>query len=418
MGELVLPEMVRIGQTINAPVVDDVAAEVREQMKLVSPTNIRGKRIAITAGSRGIRDIGIVLQTLVQELQREGAQPFLVPAMGSHGGATAEGQLEVLESLGITKGSIGAPIMSSMEVIQVGTTDNGVPVYTDRNAVNADGIVVVNRIKAHTEFCGEIESGLFKMMVIGLGKHRGATVAHGQALRRGYAKVFKEVGDVILRNVPILFGLGIVENCYDQTAELRGVMPEAFYDNEKELLAKAKELMMRIPFKKVDVLIVDTMGKAISGSGIDTNVVGRIMVYGQEEYTEPDIVRIVVLDLTEDSHGNATGIGIADFTTARLREKIDWTPTSINCITACAPEKGRLPMTLDTDREAVTTSLKTIGLEDIGQSRIVHIKNTLEMKEMEVSAALIPEVGENPSLHMIENLEAMAFDKGGSLRLV
>ena len=418
MDDALLPSMARILQTINAPVIEDVVSEVRKQISLVSPAYIQGKRIAITAGSRGITDIRIVLQTVVQELRSQGAQPFLVPAMGSHGGATAEGQVAVLKSLGITTESIGAPILSSMEVVEVGTTVNGVPVYVDKYAVEADGIVVVNRIKAHTEFCGEIESGLFKMMVIGLGKHKGAVVAHTHALRRGYAKVFKEIGEVVLNKLPILFGLGIVENCYDQTAEICGVSPQNFYENEKELLTKAKNLMMRIPFKNIDLLIVDKMGKEISGCGMDTNVVGRIMVYGQEEYTEPDIVRILVLDLDEASHGNATGVGIADFTTERLRKKIDWTKTSINCITACAPEKGRLPMVFDTDLKAVTAALMTVGIEKIGNSRVVHIKNTLEMKEIEISEALIPEANMQPSLHIIQELVAMEFDQCGSLRLI
>src|SRR5680860_152740 len=418
MGDELLPSMARIRQTINAPVMDDVVSGVRKQIELVSPANIQGMRIAITAGSRGITDIKIVLQTVVEELRNKGAQPFLVPAMGSHGGATAEGQVEVLKSLGITEKSIGAPIMSSLEVIEVDTTVNGIPVYADKYAVNADGIVVVNRIKAHTEFCGEIESGLYKMMVIGLGKHKGAAVAHTYALRRGYAKVFKEIGEVFLKKLPIIFGLGIVENCYDQTAEIRGVLTENFYDIEKELLVKAKNLMMRIPFNKIDLLIVDKMGKKISGCGMDTNVVGRIMVYGQEEYTEPDIVRILVLDLDEGSHGNATGIGIADFTTKRLVNRIDWTATTINCITACAPEKGRLPMAFNTDLEAVTAALKTVGLEKISDSRVAHIKNTLEMNEIEISAALMPEASMQPSLHIIRDLETMDFDQYGGLRLI
>ncbi|WP_407314075.1 lactate racemase domain-containing protein [Desulfosporosinus sp. SB140] len=418
MDDVLLPSMARVRQTIDVPVIDDVISEVRKQIKLVSPANIRGKRIAITAGSRGITDIRTVLRTVVQELKNQGAQPFLVPAMGSHGGATAEGQREVLKSLGITAESIGAPIMSSMEVVEVGTTVNGVSVYADKYAANADGIVVVNRIKAHTEFCGEIESGLFKMMVIGLGKHKGATIAHTQALRRGYAKVFKEIGEVFLEKLPILFGLGIVENCYDQTAEICGVSPGNFYDQEKKLLVKAKNLMMRLPFKNIDLLIVDKMGKNISGCGMDTNVVGRIMVYGQEEYSEPDIVRVLVLDLDEGSHGNATGIGIADFTTKRLMKKIDWAMTSINCLTACAPEKGRLPMAFNTDLEAVKAALMTVGLENISESRVVHIKNTLEMKEIEISAALMPEAKMNPSLQVIRNLETMNFDQCCSLRLI
>lgn len=415
MFDVSLPDMTRIRQVVPAPLVEDIPAEIIRQVDLVCPSSLNNQRIAITAGSRGINNMPIVLRTLVEELKKRGAKPFLVPAMGSHGGASAEGQIEVLRTLGITPETIGAPIESSMEVVQIGTTEHGIPVYVDKNVVQADGVVVVNRIKAHTEFSGEIESGLYKMMVIGLGKQKGASTAHTYALRRGFARVFKEVGDVILQRLPILFGLALLENCYEQTAEIQGIAPQNFFENEKKLLMKAKEWMMRLPVEKIDLLIIDEMGKEFSGSGMDTNVVGRIMVYGQEEYTKPDIIRILVLDINEHSHGNATGIGIADFTTQRLADKIDWPSTIVNCVTACAPEKGRLPMVLANDREAVMAALSTTGLEDTAKARVVHIKNTLDLIEIEISTSLWPELESNPNLRQITSLEAMHFDTTNSL---
>jgi len=415
MFDVSLPEMTRIQQVMPAPFVEDIPAEMIRQIDLVCPSSLNNRRIAITAGSRGINNMPLVLRTLVEELKKRGAKPFLVPAMGSHGGASAEGQIEVLRTLGITPETIGAPIESSMEVEQIGITEHDIPVYVDKKAVQADGIVVVNRIKAHTEFSGEIESGLYKMMVIGLGKQKGASTAHSYALRRGYARVFKEVGDVVLQHLPVLFGIALLENCFDQTAEIQGVAPQSFFESEKKLLVRAKEWMMRLPVNKIDLLIIDEMGKAFSGSGMDTNIVGRIMVYGQEEYTEPDIIRILVLDINEHSHGNATGIGIADFTTQRLADQIDWPSTIVNCVTACAPEKARLPMILATDREAVDVALSTTGLEDTTKARVVHIKNTLDLSEIEVSASLWAELEANQNLSKITSLETMRFDSENNL---
>lgn len=415
MFDVKFPDMTRIHMVTPAPLLEDIPSEISKQLDLICPTSLQNLRIAITAGSRGINNISGILRILVKELKKRGAKPFLVPAMGSHGGGTAEGQKEVLEALGITSESTGAPIESSMEVVQVGTTNQGIPVYVDKNAARADGVIVVNRVKAHTEFSGEIESGLFKMMVIGLGKYKGASIAHTHALRRGYAQVFREIGEVVLQKIPILFGLAILENCYEQTAEIYGIATQDFYQREKELLVKAKELMIHLPVNKIDLLIIDEIGKTFSGSGMDTNVVGRIMVYGQEEYTEPDIIRILVRDLNENSHGNATGIGIADFTTKRLAKKIDWPSTILNCVTACAPEKARMPIVLDNDREAVETALATIGLEDTSKARIVHIKNTLDLSEMEISASLWAELKANNNLRRILPFEPMRFDENSNL---
>lgn len=415
MFDVKLPEMARIRKVTSAPLLEDIPSEVRKQVALISSSVLQNRRIAITAGSRGINNMPVILRTLVEELKKRGAKPFIVPAMGSHGGATAEGQREVLETLGITSESVGVPIESSMEVVQVGTTNQGIPVYVDKNAAQADGVIVVNRVKAHTEFSGEIESGLFKMMVIGLGKYKGASTAHTHALRNGYAKVFKEIGEVVLQKIPVLFGLAILENCYEETAEIHSVAAVDFYPREKELLVKAKELMMRLPVKKLDLLIIDEIGKTFSGSGMDTNVVGRIMVYGQEEYSEPDIIRILVRDLNENSHGNATGIGIADFTTKKLVEKIDWPSTNLNCITACAPEKARLPVVLDNDREAIQAALATIGLEDTSEARVIHIKNTLDLSEMEISASLWAELESDSSIFRSFPFEQMRFDGNNNL---
>ncbi|MFH1574719.1 MAG: lactate racemase domain-containing protein, partial [Acidobacteriota bacterium] len=270
------PPMYRVRQVFDAPEVGDLAAALdRELERVGAAARIRkGSRIAITAGSRGIRDIVPLLRQIVTFLRERGAEPFLFPAMGSHGGGTAEGQIQVLESLGINEASIGAPVRASMEVKEIGRSRYGFPVLVDRQAASADGIVVVNRIKPHTEFEGSVESGLMKMMAIGMGKHRGCFEVHKQTVHFGYRDVIPEIGRVILDNLPVLFGVGIVENVYDHTALVRAVLPSRFEIEEAELLAEAKRLMARLPFDPLDVLIVDEMGKNVSGTGMDSNVIG------------------------------------------------------------------------------------------------------------------------------------------------
>jgi len=414
------PNMYRIRQTIDAPVVDNIEEAVSRELESIQiPSLIKeGARIAITAGSRGIANIDTVLRQLVRILNEHSAQPFLIPAMGSHGGGTAEGQLEILESLNITEESIGAPILSSMEVVEIGKSSYGFPVLVDKKAAEADGIVVVNRIKPHTEFEGPIESGLIKMMAIGMGNHKGCIQVHRQTVKYGYRKVIPEIGRIILEKLPILFGLAMMENVYDQTALIRALLPSQFLAEEKRLLAEAKRLMARLPFDKIDVLIVDEMGKNISGTGIDTNIIGRIMFIGEQEPESPKITRIVVLDLTEETHGSAVGIGLADYTTNRLVDKTDHFATAINCIAANTPEKGRVPIALKTDREAVEAALESIGPVDPEEARVVHIKNTLEIAEFDVSEALLGEIEGRKNLTTASESGTLSFDSEGKIQPV
>jgi len=414
------PNMYRIRQVFDAPREAGVEAALDRELALIG-VDFRikeGARIAITAGSRGIAHIDRILGRLVMALKERGARPFLIPTMGSHGGGTAEGQSAVLESLRVTEGTIGAPILSSMEVVEIARSRFGFPIMVDKLAAEADGVIVVNRIKPHTEFEGPVESGLMKMMAIGMGKHRGCFEVHKQTVQYGYRDVIPEIGGVILKKLPILFGIGIVENIYDETAMIRAVRPDQFLEDEKKLLSDAKRLMARLPLDPLDVLIVDKMGKNVSGTGMDTNVVGQIMFIGEKEPEHPRITRIVVLDLTEESHGNAVGIGLADYTTRRLADKIDHRTTAINCITAMSPEKARIPIALETDREAVQAAIDTIGAVDPEKARVVHIKNTLEIGELEVSKALMEEVEARDDLKVMETLGPLSLDAKGSLRPV
>jgi hypothetical protein len=411
------PNMFHIRQVFDAPRIPDIEGALDRELESVRIKSLlkKGARVAITAGSRGVANIDLILRHLVRILKENSAKPFLVPTMGSHGGGTAEGQIEVLKSFNITEESIGAPIISSMDVVEIGKSRFGFPVMVDRHTAEADGIIVLNRIKPHTEFEGPIESGLMKMMAIGMGKHRGCLEVHKQTVNFGYKEVIPEIGGVILENLPVLFGIGIVENIYDETAIIRAVPSARFLTEEKKLLVEAKRLMARLPFDKADVLIVDKMGKNLSGTGMDTNVIGRIMFIGEKEPEHPKITRVVVLDLTEASHGNAVGIGLADYATERLVSKVDHGVTAINCITAMSPEKGRIPIVLKTDKEAVEAALNTIGAVDPDKARVIHIKNTLEIGELEASAAFMEEVEKREELKLIEKLGPLAFDSEGGL---
>jgi hypothetical protein len=414
---MIYPEMYRVRQVFDAPRVGNLEETLNREMASIRARDLikPGARIALTAGSRGIAHIDHILRHLVQTVRQKGGHPFLLPAMGSHGGGTSVGQVEVLKSLGVTEESTGAPIVSSMDVVEIGKSRFGFPVMVSKPAAEADGIIVVNRIKPHTEFEGPIESGLIKMMAIGMGKHRGCFEVHKQAVQYGYRDVIPEIGGVILSKLPILFGLGIVENIYDETAVIRAVLPSRFVEEEKELLSLAKKLMARLPFDKIDVLIVDQMGKNISGTGIDTNVIGRIMFIGEREPEKPKITRIVVLDLTEASHGNAVGIGLADYTTQRLVKKLDLSALATNAITAMTPEKGRIPIAMPTDQAAVDAALDTIGSIPPQEARVVHIRNTLEMGELEVSKAFLPEMEGRTDLEVRKQLGPLSFDVTGRI---
>jgi hypothetical protein len=414
------PKMYHVRQSLDVPKEERIEETLDQAFQSIQGGSLieAGARIAITAGSRGIANMGVVLKHLAGIVKAHSARPFLVPSMGSHGGGTAEGQVEVLRSLHITEESVGAPILSSMDVVEIGRSRFGFPVLVDKHASGADGIIVVNRIKPHTEFEGPIESGLMKMMAIGLGKHKGCLEVHKQTVQYGYRNVIPEIGSIILKKLPILFGVALVENVYDETAMIRAILPSQFLEEEKKLLTQAKGLMARLPFDQIDILLVDEMGKNISGTGMDTNVVGRIMFVGEKEPEKPKITRIVVLDLAEESHGNAIGVGLADYTTQTLLGKIDAAATATNCIAGMSPEKGRTPLALPTDKEAVDAAFTTIGAIKAEEARVVHIKNTLEIAELYVSESLLGDLDGRDDLTLLKDLGPLAFDEAGALQRV
>ncbi len=406
------PAMVRVKQKFNTNPIQDIPKAVRSEFAKIKPQELIApeKSVAITAGSRGIANLATILAEIVSELKKIGAMPFIVPAMGSHGGATGEGQKKIIEHYGITEDAVGAPIKSSMEVVQIGTTADGAPVLLDRNAAQADHIIVVNRIKPHTDFKGEIESGLMKMMAIGLGKQKAADHYHNVFMRLGYYHVLTSVAREIICSCPIAFGLAVVENQRDETEIIQAIPANRIEETEHGLLIKAKALLPRIPFDPIDILIVDEMGKDISGAGIDPNVIARTVVPFHRVPANPKITRIFVRDLSAGSEGNATGIGNADFTTRRLIEKIDRQATYMNAITSSCPEAARIPPYYDNDREVIEAALKTIGDIAPEKARIVRILNTLKLEEMMISEAMLPDTEQIDNLSIIGSADPMRFD--------
>jgi len=414
------PRMIRIRQKFKSiQPVKDTGREIHDQLLkpgLMSKIKA-GDSVAITAGSRGIASMDIILRSAVKELKTAGALPFIVPAMGSHGNATAEGQADVLRHYNITEETVGAPIRSSMETVEIGRTRYGIPVYVDRNAYEADHIVVTNRIKQHTDFCGKIESGLVKMMAIGLGKRDGAATYHKAALEYGFELTLRGVAEVVLGTEKVAFGLGIVENPYDETAIISAMRPDELIEREEYLQEKAKELAGRLPFDELDVLIVDEIGKDISGLGMDTKIIGRMMQTGEKELETPRITRIFVLDMTPNTMGNAAGIGLADFTTRRLVDKIDYDPTYMNFITAMAPQKVRIPVYFDTDKKVLNAVFETIGMVKPEDSKVVRIKNTLKLDEIEISESLLEAAKKRSDLEIMGEIREMEFDHEDNLML-
>ena len=418
--KIVLPKMGEVRQVIPSPKLEDFVSEIREELR---KARLRDKieakaKIAITAGSRGIAHVAEVLAAVVDEVKKAGGEPFLIPAMGSHGGASPEGQVSVLRSLGITPEAIGAPIVASMEVDFIGRLSNGNPVFVDRNALRADGIIVVGRVKPHTDFKDKIESGLMKMIVIGLGKQKGAEMIH-RYRSEGYHKLLPEAARLIMKEAPIILGLAVVENAYHETAIVKAIEPENIESEEIQLLEKAKALLPRIPFKEIDVLIIDEIGKEISGAGMDTNVTGRFWLPGEHDPLAPDIMRIVVLDLSEDTHGNAIGMGLADITTQRLVSKIDYQSTFVNTLTGGHPVVGKTPVFLPSDRDAITAALHVCGPINHEKAKVVRIRNTQELDRLWISETLYKAVKADPELQ--EKLEIlgepreMQFDVLGNL---
>ena len=415
------PRMVRIRQKFEStPGIDDIEREIHDQLgKPEIMSNLKpGDNVAITAGSRGIANMDRIVGAIVRELKEYGVKPFIFPAMGSHGNANAEGQREILKHYNITEDTMGCPIVSSMETVQIGSTNDGIPVYIDRNAFSADRIVVVNRVKQHTDFSGKIESGLVKMMAIGIGKRDGASTYHKASLKYGFERVLRGVAETVLATDKIAFGLGIVENPYDQTAILHATTPDKLIDTEEYLQEQAKKLAARLPFDIMDVLIVDEIGKDVSGLGMDTKVIGRMMQTGEEDPETPRVTRIFVLDLTPNTMGNAAGIGLADFTTKRLVDKIDLEPTYMNFITSMGPQKVRIPIHFDTDRKVLNAVFDTIGIVNPEESKVIRIKNTLRLDEIEVSEGFLDTVKSRADLEIIGEPKDFEFDENDNLKQI
>jgi hypothetical protein len=408
--------MYRIRQKFDDTRVDDIRETVKAELGGLSWSAIRpGDRVAVTAGSRGIADITQILGAIVDFFKSLEAEPFLFPAMGSHGGATAEGQVAMLAQLGVTEASVKAPIVSSMETAEIGLTGDNIPVFMDKSALAADHIVVVNRIKSHTKFKAPIESGLMKMMAIGMGKLNGAQLYHKAAVPYSFFKIITDAARMVLTKTPIICAVGILENAYGQTAKISVLKAAEIESQEQDLLHLSKKMMAKLPFNEIDLLIVDEMGKDISGVGIDPNITGRNRdILGV--FPHPvQVKRLFVRDLTDGSKGNATGIGLADITTQRLVDKIDYAATYKNCITGLSPEKAAVPMHFGNDRDALEVALGCVGLVSAARSKIVRIKNTLRLDLLEVSEAYAEMLQKRPDLEIVAGPNCMEFSSEHNL---
>lgn len=421
---MILPEMFKIRQRFDNTCIGNIEAVVKAELDRLGLRPEKGARIAITAGSRGIDNIARVIKACASYVRSLGAEPFIVPAMGSHGGATAEGQTRVLADLGIEPGFVGAPILSSMETVVLeekqgdGSSVNSkqknrplvngssasleatepspcfpfpFPIHMDKYAYEADGIIVVNRVKPHTSFHSDIESGMMKMMAVGLGKEVQAANIHSFGTR-GLRELIAPVARRMLSTGKIIAGLGLVENAYDKLMEVRAYLPEEIESGERKLLAKARRSMPCLPVDKIDLLVVDELGKNYSGTGMDTNIIGRLRIEGEPEPEKPRIKRIAVLDLSSGSNGNAYGIGLADFTTKKLADKIDYKATYANALTTGFIERAKIPVIAANDTEAAIQALRTCALKDAGAARIVRISNTLQLEYISVSKSIYMEI--------------------------
>jgi len=412
------PQIFRVRQKLSSPHVVDVPGEVRRQLeRLDLARQVKpGQSVAIAAGSRGIAGIAGILRAIAEHLKGLGAAPFIVPAMGSHGGGTAEGQRAVLERYGVTEQAVGCPIRCSMETVVVCRTAEGFPVHFDRHASRADHVVVCNRVKPHTRFVGPIESGLMKMLLIGLGKHQGALVYHRAIQDYSFAQIIRSVAGEVLAKCRILAGVAIVENALDQTALVEAVPPADFERREKELLVLARQWMAKLPFDQVDVLLIDEIGKEISGTGLDTNVVGRkFNEHAAVDGELPKVKNIVLRGLTAATHGNAVGLGLAEFCKSELLRQTDFHATRLNAITAGHLPGAMLPLDYETDREILDVALSTIGLVEPPDARLLWIKNTLELAELECSAAYLGEARRRDDLEILTGLRELPLDASGNL---
>ncbi len=407
------PRFRAVRQVLPGPTEPDVLNAVRREIAGVQHLITPGKTYAVGLGSRGIANLALVAQTTIEEIRTRGADVVIVPTMGSHGGASADGQKAVLRSYGITEDSMKAPIDARMEVEEIGRQDDGTPIYFSRAALEQDGIIPINRLKSHTAFHGPIESGLAKMLAIGFGKQRGAAAVHTRGFDH-FHHVIPEVARFIIEHLPVAFGVALVENGQEATALVRAVPADAILTEEPHLLEKSREWMARLPFDHLDVLVVAQLGKNISGDGMDPNVTGR---YGpaNAHYPGPTIGKIVVLGLTKETHGNANGIGLADSVSRRAYDAIDWPTTYTNALTSTEFEPIKTPMVMENDRDAIEVALRTINSVHPPKARVLIIRDTLHLEDMAVSEAL----WDDPKARELTPLGdwvPLTFDESGTLQ--
>ena len=397
------PKMFRVRQQCTVPALDNVAAAVRSALagQGLEKKIQSGDRVAVTVGSRGIANIAQITKEIVDHVRQVGGEPVIVPAMGSHGGGTAAGQRQLIESLGVSEQYCGCPIESSIETVVAASTNDGIPIHFDRVAYERDHVIVANRIKPHTTLDGPIQSGLLKMLLIGLGNAAGAKTIHGALLRRSLADLANEIAPQLFDSCGILTGLAIIENARDEVAHVEAIAPGRFIDREAELLTQAREWMARLPLVEVDVLVIDEIGKDISGTGMDTNVVGRKQfgdAAGPDEL--PKVRRILVRGLSQRTHGNAMGIGLADFCNRRVLDAMDVDATQLNAITSGRVAAAKLPMSFVSDREMLNAALTSIGSPSTENVRVVWIRNTLDIAEFAFSEAYREEVSQRDDLEI------------------
>jgi len=411
------PRLLLVRQNFPDRSIKDIPGEVHRQLSAAAfDTRLRpGATVAIGVGSRGITNIATIVRAAVDYWKSRGCHPFIFPAMGSHGAATAEGQADVLAHYGIHEATLGCPVRSSLEVISLGKTADGIEAFLDKNAAESDGIMLCGRVKWHTDFAGKLESGLFKMMAIGLGKFAGAQRYHTYAYKLGLEHVIRSVGRQVLASGKILGGLAIVEDAHHNTAKLAAVPVQEMEQREQELLVLAKEWVAKIPVPHLDILVLDEIGKNISGAGMDTKVVNRSVQGGYNPWPDtPVIERIFVRDLSSLSYGNAVGLGMADMVTDRLANKVDWNPTYINALTASTQQAARLPAHFATDRECLERLWPTVGKLDPAEVEFGRIRNTMELSPILLSENLLPAVKANPMLEVLDTQD-LEFDADGNL---
>ncbi|GAA4856961.1 lactate racemase domain-containing protein [Paenibacillus vulneris] len=414
LEDIPIPQMVRIRQKFDDTKIDNLKEVLEQELK--KPGTIDqikpGQQVAVAVGSRGVANIALFTKVTIDAIKQAGGEPFIVPCMGSHGGATAEGQKEVLHHLGVTEEAMGAPIRSSMEVVKIDELPNGLPVYVDKIASTADAIVVINRVKPHTAFRGRIESGIMKMISIGLGKQKGAEACHQLGFKY-MAENVPAMAKIMIEKLPIVFGVALVENAYDQTCRIEALPAAQIEEREMQLLEEAKARLPKILFDQIDVLVIDYIGKNISGDGMDPNVTGRYPT--PYAHGGPDVSKMIVLDLTPETKGNANGVGTADFTTQRLVDKMDRAATFVNGLTStvCAPTK--ISTTLDNDYYAIKAGVKTCNILDYTKCRLVRIQDTLHLGEIEISVNLLEEAKLHPDIEILTEPYDLQFDSEGNL---